>query len=247
MAHAFNTPIFPKKKPTMQVVSYRRMTGGVYDITAKFAPHIGRDDAASLFRETTGGKMAMIAGTFRDVLCRDGDMMRFAAKATATVKTYSDSASMTSIGNGEFTDTAGDVWSVVEDGGDRFLVLNSQDDLDDLLNEHKARGLPLTATQQSHVVETASCDYAAMVTEEGHLVYGIVNKGKDANAVPVLYDMERKAAYRLDAARVVDAVPLKKQIDMASLSASDLKEVFTFLSKVYPPEFLAKWRSLIGA
>jgi hypothetical protein len=240
----FNTVILPKKPATMQVVSYRRMTSGVYDITAKFKPNTPRDDAASLFREATKGKMAMIAGTYRDVACRNGDMMRFTAKATATVKAYADSAAMTSLGHGEFTDTAGDVWSVVEDGDDRFLVLNSKDDLDDLLNEHKARGLPLTQQQQSHRVETAACDFAAMVTGEGNIVYGIVGQH---SGKPVLFDTENNMAHEMDAACIVDAVELPKKVDMAALSSAELKDVLAFLGKYLPKEYVAKYKAAIGA
>ena len=191
--NAFNTLILNTAKPSLSVVSFRKMTGGVYDVTASLSGVSSRDDVASLFRETVKGRMAMVAGSYRWLKSRDNNIVRFTAKSTAIVKGYSDCAKMTSIGNSQFTDTAGDIWSVLEDGDDRFLVLNSKDDLDDLLAEHKARGLPLTAAYMSHEIAIKPNDFAAMVTSDGNVAYGFVVKNNDK---AVLLDVDANC-YRI--------------------------------------------------
>lgn len=239
----FNTLVLDKPKANLRVASFRKMTNGVYDVTAVVSGVSSRDDTASLFRETVGGRMAMISGSFREVETYR-NTVRFTAKATATVKGYSDCASMTSIGNSQFTDTAGDIWSVLEDKGDRYLVLNSQDDLDDLLTEHRARGLPLTAACMSKEVDLRVNDFAAMVTDEGSIVYGFAAKQNDK---AVLLDPVTRIVHNIDFACIVDAVEPTKKADWAALASSDLKVIFDYLSKIYPPEFIRAYKAQIGA
>jgi hypothetical protein len=243
--NAFNTLILKPAKPSLNILSFRKMTGGVYDVTASVSGVSGRDDTASLFRETVNGRMALVAGSYRPVESRNSNnIVRFTAKSTAVVKTYSDCAKMTSIGNAQFTDTAGDIWSVLEDGADRFLVLNSKDDLDDLLAEHKARNMPLTASYMSHEVAIQPNDFAAMVTTDGNVVYGFVVK-KDDKAV--LLDVASQQELNVDFACIIDAVAPDKKIDTSALAAADLKEIFAYLSKIYPPSYVAAFKKQIGA
>ena len=238
----FDNLVIPKVADKMNIVSFRKMTDKAYDVTAKTTGSLERDDVATLYRTAVKGRAAMLPGSYRVVSKADG-IVRFAAKVTALVKNFADCASMTSMGNNEFGDTAGAIWKVQKDGDDRFLVCTSKDDFEDLLNEHVSR-FPVTASYMSRPVEVASGDFAAVVGDDARVIYGFVgvNAGRK-----VFLDVASQRVTPLEVNCVIDAVVPDKPFDVASASRMDMKEVWAYLSQIYPADFITKYKQAVGA
>jgi hypothetical protein len=232
-------------KPSINIVGYRKV-GKLYDIVATTARELPVLDVASLFREKFAGRMAAVAGTFRTVNSSKAEtVMRFMAKPTATVKSYSDTASMISLGNCEFTDTAGDIWTAVDEGGTRYLVLQSKDNLDELLDEARQRR-SISPAYMANDVAAELGDFAAIVVDDD-VKMGFV---AEVAGKRVIVDMSDKAGFMYDVTRnnVVEAIePDRRIVDTSALRKSDSKALFDVLSKVYTKEYLAKYRAMIGA
>jgi len=225
-------------KPDLSLIAFRNMGGGVYDITASGTRDMALDVAADIFREKMKGRAAIVGGSFRKV----GDrVMRFAAKPTTTVKPYADSAYMTCLGNSQFADTASNIWAAIEADGERYLVLNSADDLDALYKEHCKR-IAVTASFLPRTIVPEMGDVAGMVNDDGEIVYGVVSRVKD---LYVLCDVASAKTHTLDANRVVNTVR-GATTDTAALTAADAKELFRVLAKVYTKDYLKAYRAAIG-
>jgi hypothetical protein len=232
----------PKVKDSIKFISQRKIREGVYDITASLSKAMDRDDAASLFRETVTGKASMVAGSYR-IVDQQNNVIRFAARTTRKLKNYSDCASMTSVGNSEFTDVAGSIWAVVEEDGARYLVCNEQDDLDDILATHASR-MGVTASYMANPVKAAKGDFASVISDTGALAYGFI--GSTAEGKPTFINMDSQTVSMLDTATVIEALEPDVKCDLAALSSADYNKVFAYLMKVYP-QLIPEYRNLVGA
>lgn len=240
----FDMPVI--KTNGFSVISHRKMSDGIYDISAIVTVD-DRNGVAASFREATKGRMAMIKGTYRTLPSSGDKRCRFVAGPSSTFKAYADSASMVSLGNGQFVDTAENIWSVLEDGGQRHLVLQSSDDLAEILESFKMRkgAIGVTSTDMAKEVQCVTGDFASMIEPDGTLVYGFIGRDKQGT---VLYDSVNKKEHRVDSARVVEAEYLGNQSpDVATLQSGDLAVVWAYLSKVFPPEYISKYKAAVGA
>jgi hypothetical protein len=241
----------PEKKNAVSVIAYRHMGEGLYDVCALVSSD-SRDDVATAFRESVGNRMAMVNGTYRRVESQTDVRCRFVARETKQFKSYNDTASMTALGNGEFIDTAENIWNVIQDGKDRHLVLKSTDDLADLLDQIKKRnGVAVAGNDLAGEVYMQTGDFAAMVKDDGTLAYGVVGYSRINNElVRCLLNPVSQEVVKVDNARVVDAifdVEVNKNPDVATLQSGDMKKIWDYLSKIYPPEFISKYKAQVGA
>lgn len=235
----------PEVKPNVSIIAYRRISDGVFDVSAVVS-HDDRDTVADRFRDITKGRMALVAGSYRSLKGIGDKRCRFAARSTSTFKPYADVASMTELGNGDFVDTAENIWNVLQDGDERYLVLQSKDDLADILEQFKARkGLAITASHLTTPVEAHPGDFASVIDDSGALAYGFIGH-KDKQLT--LFDVAKQTAVPFKPENLIEAYyDDERRPDIATLQSGDMQKIWAYLSKVFPAEYIKQYKAAVGA
>ncbi len=214
---------------------------------------------AEQWAKLTNYKTRLVKETWKKIPYHDYHLARFISTATVSSKPYTSeyTQGMTVVTANTLCDNENSIWKVVGEGENKRLVLVSEEDFDDLYNQHRAR---MISANWEHQVPYQTGDYLAWYNPSTQNVgygFGIRETGKYR-----VFDRQILATIEITPVQVLEAVTgcateLKddmpteiKQISFAvqaNMTQSVADKLIEYYRKIYSskPELMAKWEMLI--
>jgi len=233
----------------VDVQAYTKLGSKAFKVVAATYGINGADEFAEAVVAMTEGQGRMVPNSFRQKgrIC--------VATVMANAKSQPMDAGFIAVTASTARDASGNIWSVVDDGGSKRVVLESADDLADILKSRQAGRRVFAQPMEAAGIATASVRNGDLVryvdVATGTTSWGLAFRVEGGLKI-VNDDLTPKSA-TVDA--VVASVPrsgledLPVETEVAALSPSQLDTVLNYLQKAWAKtpvanDMLAKYRKM---
>jgi len=244
------------RQPQVDIQSHAKVADGIFKVIAATFDVENESEFANVFAEMTDGKGRMIPGSFN----RKGRICVAMVAANAQSKPMDASFSLLTASTALASD--GTIWSVVNDGGNKRVVLESCDDLGELLklrqasravhaNPVEGAGLDVASFQNGDLVrfvDVASKETSFGLAFRTDAGITVAKEGFTTTVIPAMAIVATVPKAKLEPETAAAVSPM---LATAKLDPSKLDAVLSYLKKAYPKGPMAdalfsKYRKLAG-